>query len=144
MLKKNLARLTTSRTQSRRSKKKTQNSEPQARKFDLGKLRMDLIPIKPLRDLAKVLTFGAGKYGERNWESGLKWSRPYAAILRHLTSWWCGETHDPETGINHLAHVMCNVAFLLEYDETHRELDDRPRGKHDQTRAFSGKNRLAQ
>lgn len=98
----------------------------EAQKHDTEKVRLDLMPVRPILELGKVLTYGGHKYGDRNWEKGLLWSRPYAAALRHLFAWFGGETTDPETGLNHLAHAMCNMAFLLEYAETHPELDDRP------------------
>jgi len=47
--------------------------------------------------------------------------------LRHLTAWWAGEDLDPESGLHHLAHAACCLMFLLEYTQTHTELDDRPR-----------------
>lgn len=95
-------------------------------KFDGEKVRLDLLPITPLIGIGKVLTYGAKKYAERNWEKGLKWSRCYAAALRHLFAWWSGETNDPETGLNHLDHALCEIMFLREFAETHQELDDRP------------------
>ncbi len=94
-------------------------------KFDEEKIRLDLIPVAPLLELGKVLTFGALKYSPNNWRGGFKWSRTYAATLRHLFAWFSGETYDKETGINHLAHAMCNIVFLLEFANTHPELDDR-------------------
>ena len=96
-------------------------------KNDGDKLRLDLLPVRPLLDVGKVLTFGAKKYSERNWEKGFAWSRPYAATLRHLFAWWSGETYDPETGLNHLAHALCEIMFLLEFSYTHEEMDDRPK-----------------
>lgn len=97
----------------------------EGKKFDSGKLRMDLISSEAMRQLASVLGAGAEKYGDNNWRAGLKWSRVYAAVQRHLTSWNDGETCDPETGLNHLAHAMTGLHFLLEYAKTHAELDDR-------------------
>lgn len=97
-----------------------------AAKFDTEKVRLDLLPVIPLIGVGKVLTFGAHKYGARNWEKGLDWSRCYGAALRHLLAWWGGETSDPETGYNHLDHALCELMFLREFAETHPELDDRP------------------
>ncbi len=101
----------------------------EGRKFDETKLRLDLLPINPLYKIAEVLGKGAEKYGDRNWEEGIKYSRLYAALLIHLTAWWNGQDIDPESGLNHLGHVACNILFLLEFLHTHPEFDDRPTKK---------------
>jgi len=36
-----------------------------------------------------------------------------------------GEDKDPESGLSHLAHSLCCLMFLLEFEKTHPELDDR-------------------
>lgn len=95
-------------------------------KDDFEKVRFDLMPVKPLFDVGDVFTYGARKYGVRNWEKGMVWSRPYATALRHIFAWWNGELYDRETGLHHLAHAICELMFLLEFDETHPEKDDRP------------------
>lgn len=97
----------------------------QAIKADSEKVRLELLPVRPLLDVGKVLTFGAKKYEARNWEKGFAWSRPYAAALRHLFAWWSGETYDKETGLNHLAHAACELLFLLEYAATGAGKDNR-------------------
>ena len=95
-------------------------------KYDRNKIRTDLLPVRPLLDVARVLTFGARKYADRNWEKGIQWSRCYGAALRHLFAWFMGESKDPETGLSHLAHASCCIQFLQEFELTHPELDDRP------------------
>lgn len=96
-------------------------------KFDEGKLRYDLVPIEALREITRVLTFGANKYTDRNWEKGINYGRCYAAAMRHLTAWWDGEDKDPETGISHLAHAGCCIYFLLTYEQRGmNEFDNRP------------------
>lgn len=94
-------------------------------KYDQDKPRMDLISTEALIQLARVMGHGAKKYGDQNWRGGLKWSRPIAAALRHITSFNSGEDLDPETSISHIAHAMCNLMFLLEFIKTHPDLDDR-------------------
>ena len=89
---------------------------------------MDLIPVRPLQELARVYSIGAGKYDDRNWENGIDFSRLYAAALRHLTKWWGGEQCDPEDGQHHLSSVAWCVFALREYEHTHPERDDRPEG----------------
>lgn len=101
------------------------NSNAEGKKFDEGKVRVDLIPTESLFAVAEVLTFGASKYGEHNWRKGMAWSRLYAAAQRHMMKWNAGETHDEESGKNHLAHACVNLLMLLSYEKSCRELDDR-------------------
>ena len=90
---------------------------------------MELISPIALFALARVLRFGAKKYADRNWEKGFAWSRAVGAIMRHTAAYLGGETLDPETGESHMAHVMCEAMFLVEFEQTHPEKDDRPRRK---------------
>jgi 5'(3')-deoxyribonucleotidase len=91
-----------------------------------GKTRMDLIPAFAHEQMARVLTFGANKYEERNWERGMAWSKILASLERHLYAVKRGEDFDPETGLLHSAHVMTNAAFLTEFYKIYPEGDDRP------------------
>lgn len=95
------------------------------KKYDQDKIRLDLIPVSIFTALGAVLSFGAKKYADRNWEQGFKWSRVYGAMLRHLVAWYGGEDRDPESGLSHLDHALCNMTFLKEFEKTHPELDDR-------------------
>lgn len=85
-----------------------------------------LIPVEPLRELARVYGYGSKKYAPRNWEKGYDWSLSQSALLRHVTAFWSGETRDPETGLHHLAHAMFHCMAMIEWEKTHKELDDRP------------------
>jgi hypothetical protein len=96
-------------------------------KFDNGKARYDLVPPEIEEAIAKVLTFGAAKYGDRNWELGMKWGRPYAALRRHMAAWWSGEHKDPETGMPHTWHAACCIAFLVAFEARGSGTDDRPK-----------------
>ena len=97
-----------------------------ARKFDGDKLRFDLLPADALKELVSIYTYGAKKYADRNWEKGLDWSRPFAALQRHLWAYWGGENIDPESGLPHLAHAAWGCLALLEYARIHPGGDDRP------------------
>jgi len=68
------------------------------------------------------------KTGENNWRSGLSYGRCFAALHRHVWAFWLGETHDSESGLHHLAHAICCLLFLLEYQFTETGIDDRPTG----------------
>jgi hypothetical protein len=96
-----------------------------ALKFDEGKLPYHLLSTEAMNQTAAVLAFGAEKYAEHNWRKGFAWSRPLAAAMRHITAFNAGEDKDPESGLSHLAHAACCIMFLLEFEKTHKELDDR-------------------
>jgi len=64
--------------------------------------------------IAKVLAFGASKYGRDNWRKcktnqiHLYWD----ALHRHLDAYQSGELNDPETGLSHMSHAACNIMFI--------------------------------
>lgn len=94
-------------------------------KYDGEKIRYELVPIRPLEEVAKLYTVGAKKYGDRNWENGFKWTRCIAAAMRHLFEFCKGEDYDKESGCHHLAAVVFYCFALIEFSETHPEMDDR-------------------
>ncbi len=96
-------------------------------KFDQEKPRLELISAIATYKKAEVMTIGAVKYGVDNWRQGLSWLRVLGALLRHTFAYLAGETYDQETGKSHMAHAACCCDFLLEYEETHKKFDDRPK-----------------
>jgi|SRR3954463_3762959 len=98
--------------------------------------RYDLIPPLPLNMLARHYGIGARKYADRNWEKGYKWSKSFAAMMRHAWLFWWGEDYDnhyancPEncvdhTGSHHLVAVAWHAFAMLEFARTCPQLDDR-------------------
>jgi len=85
-------------------------------KNDDNKTRMDLLPSKALDGIAKIFTFGAKKYNDYNYKNGegLDWSRPYAALMRHMIAWNDGEDLDQESGKSHLYHAGCCIMMLID------------------------------
>lgn len=108
----------------------------EGRKNDQEKVRIELFPAEALFAISQVLTFGAKKYDDRNWEKGMSWSRIFGAAMRHAWAWWAGRnptSHnfafgdlDPETKMSHLWHLGCCVVFLITYEERGIGTDDRP------------------
>ena len=97
--------------------KESQTATTGGRKFDGGKLQYGLIPPMALKEMVRVLTFGAEKYEPDNWKHVPDSKRRYFdAMQRHLWAWKEGEQFDPESGIYHLAHAACCLFFLLERD----------------------------
>lgn len=86
------------------------------KKYDNDKLKLDLIPPEAIRALGEVLTHGAAKYGPNQWQ-GVEARRYEAALLRHWLAWKEGQAYDPESGLSHLWHVLCNAAFLVTLDK---------------------------
>lgn len=88
------------------------------RKFDGGKLQYGLLPPLALKETVRVLTFGAEKYEPDNWRRVPDGARRYFdAAQRHLWAYREGERYDPETEVNHLAHAICCLMFMLDLDE---------------------------
>lgn len=99
-------------------------------KFDQGKRDWSLLPYDSVEEVVKVLEFGAKKYARDNWKQGegFKYSRSFNALMRHMLAFMGGEDNDPETGISHLAHAMCNLMFMQHFvlnKDTYTECDDR-------------------
>jgi len=87
-------------------------------KFDGGKPRWSLLMAgmsKALEGVAKVLTFGAQKYAAHSWRTVPEGKDRYRdALYRHLAAIEQGEELDPESGLRHWDHVICNALFLSE------------------------------
>jgi len=81
------------------------------------KERYDLVPFAALREVTRVLGFGARKYGDENWRKVERARGRYlAATFRHVIAWQQGETNDAESGLHHLAHASCCLFFLLAFE----------------------------
>ena len=87
-------------------------------KFDTDKLLYSLIPTSATKALAEVLTYGAKKYAPGNWVKVDNGEDRYLnALFRHLEAYRAGEDFDEESKLSHLAHCMCNVAFLHHFQQ---------------------------
>ena len=91
------------------------------KKDDNGKIRMDLIPPEAIFAFAEVLTFGAKKYTDRNWEKGIELDRLFAATQRHLWAMWKGELIDPESNLPHSYHALTNIAMYITLNERNKD-----------------------
>jgi hypothetical protein len=102
------------------------NERGSGARYNGGKPDFSLIPLCTLEDEARVWAYGKKKYAAWNWAKGMDWSVPLACALRHISAWQRGEENDPESGLPHLAHAMCNLRMLTLYSKTYKEGDDRP------------------
>lgn len=91
----------------------------EGRKFDAGKLRMDLIEPEWLEELARVLTLGATNHGDRQWMQ-VAGHRYEGALLRHYCKavkgvQWNDEVdiHGKVHRVNHWAQIAINALFRM-------------------------------
>ena len=96
----------------------TEKSNDQTAKADAGKLQLTLVPRQIIRDIAEVRMYGNRKYGDpENWRT-VEIQRYRDAAFRHFLA-YLDDPHgvDEESGINHLKHLACNIAFLCEMEK---------------------------
>ncbi len=108
-------------------------TEGKGKRFNKGKLRMELTLPEWDWALGDVSTKGSYKYDEWNWLLGMKWSYMIGCMKRHLGKFEAGERYDgPKfdkkagtTGCHHLAMVAWNALALMTYDIRQIGEDDR-------------------
>jgi hypothetical protein len=83
------------------------------KKFDQGKEKFTMIPQLALKEVAKVFTHGAEKYGEFNYSGKGDVLRYIDALHRHTNQYLTGEDID-ESGAHHLACVAANALMALD------------------------------
>lgn len=84
-------------------------------KLDQGKPKLTLVPRQIIFDIAKVREYGVEKYKDPdNWKR-VSVKRYRDAAFRHFMA-YLDEPYgvDEESGLPHLAHLACNIAFLCE------------------------------
>lgn len=101
--------------------KESMQNKQQA-KADSGKARLTLVPRKILFDIARVREYGTKKYGDpENWRQ-VDRQRYRDAAFRHLCAYLDDPTGtDEESGLPHLWHLACNIAFLCEMEGAEKD-----------------------
>ena len=89
----------------------------QQAKADSGKPQLTLVPRQILFDIARVREYGTKKYGSAdNWKQ-VEIQRYRDAAFRHFCAYLDEpQGRDDESGLPHLAHLACNIAFLCEME----------------------------
>ena len=86
-------------------------------KADKGKVRPTLVPPALVMAVAKVREYGCKKYKDpENWRK-VEPQRYKDALYRHFLAYLSGEKYDEESGLPHLWHMACNIAFLIEMEK---------------------------
>lgn len=93
-------------------------------KADAGKERLTLVPREIIKGIARVREYGNLKYGDSESWRRVEVERYRDAAYRH----WLRYLDDPhgvddESGLPHLWHLACNIAFLCETEEFDHDLD---------------------
>lgn len=89
----------------------------QEAKADAGKPRPTLVPVSLIEAVASIREYGVKKYHDPdNWQK-VEPQRYKDAAYRHWLAYIKGEKLDPESGLPHLHHCACNLAFLIEMEK---------------------------
>lgn len=87
------------------------DTQEKALRYNDGKLRWSLVHFTSLRPMVRVLEFGAVKYAVANWQKGLNRRDILESLIRHATDLLDGQELDPDSGLHHIGHIMCNAMF---------------------------------
>lgn len=89
-------------------------TKDQSAKADKGKIGLSLVNPELVKAVAEVRMYGTEKYGDsENWRK-VEPKRYVDALYRHLLAYIEGDEVDEESGLSHLAHMACNISFLLD------------------------------
>lgn len=87
-------------------------------KKDAGKPQLTLVPQQILYDIARVREFGIEKYHERDSWKRVAIQRYRDAAYRHFLAYLADpQGVDEESGLTHLSHLACNIAFLCDMEK---------------------------
>jgi hypothetical protein len=91
-------------------------------KRDVGKPHPSYVPVELIKEVMAIREMGTAKYGSPdNWKK-VSIERYHDAMLRHVLACWEDPfSVDDESGLLHLSHIACNVAFML---ALHKEMQD--------------------
>lgn len=95
----------------------------QRAKADGGKPRPTLVPVSLIEAVTAIREYGCEKYHDpENWRK-VEPQRYRDAAYRHWLAYLGGEEKDSESGLPHLWHLACNIAFLIDMEKgEHNEL----------------------
>lgn len=96
-------------------------------RYNSGKLKWSLMDYQAMESMIRVLMYGADKYtvtltdgtvvpGDNNWKLGLPKQVILDCMQRHLAALMNGEANDPESGLPHIGHIMCNAMFYSHFE----------------------------
>lgn len=90
-----------------------------SKRSSLDEVRFDLVSPVGYRRLAARCAMGAKNYGEHNWRKG----QPYSAVINHLEN-HLAQYKAGDRSEDHLAAIAWGAFAMMEFEQTHPELDD--------------------
>lgn len=104
----------------------TSAEKDQNAKADAGKPKLTLVPQQIIWDIAKIREYGTKKYGDPNNWKKVEIERYRDAAYRHFLLYLENpDSVDEESGLKHLWHLACNIAFLCEMEARKEICDER-------------------
>lgn len=107
-------------------KQQEQAEQPQddyyTRKHDKGKPKLLQVPVEAITAISEIMDYGSNKYGANSWQQ-VEIERYLQAGVRHIyaiqekdeqgrMTFNLGKK-DEESGIEHLKHALCNLAYAV-------------------------------
>ena len=116
------------------------NLKEEALRYNEDKPQWSMLDFDSFESTVRVLEYGAHKYsifedekgnkikgidisvedskklklissGRDNWKKGFNFLKLLESLARHLFALMRGETHDKESGLPHIGHLICNAMF---------------------------------
>jgi hypothetical protein len=87
-------------------------------RFNEGKLKWTLMDSTAMAPMIEVLMYGMKKYDRDNWKKACpKRLDLMDSLERHSLKIIAGESIDPESGLPHIGHLMCNAMFYSYWEQ---------------------------
>jgi len=87
-------------------------------RFNEGKPQWTLMDSDAMLPMISVLAYGKKKYDRDNWKKACpKRLDLMDSLQRHAMKIIAGESVDPESGLPHIGHLMCNAMFYSYWEQ---------------------------
>ena len=93
----------------------TKTRRQQLNKILLTRLHPQLIPMyQAVAEVIRVRHDGMKKHGE-TWRQ-VPVTEQFEHVMSHLDKYYNGEMIEKESGLHHLAHIICRLLFVLQLE----------------------------
>lgn len=81
-----------------------------------GKLNIIEVPLSAEQAMMRGFNNGKEKYAYMDWLNGHSAKDLLSAIIRHAKKMMWENEHDPDSGLNHMDHILTNAAMYVEQE----------------------------